>query len=357
MTRTPPFPVCGLRAHPPAGRARNRRVAAGTLLFAVLFGAASVQSADLPPLPETAPKAGPAATLPSAPPMPPSAVSPVAAFRQLLALPPTERESALALRPEAQRTLIRARLADYDALPAEQRETRLRATDLYWHLQQLMVRPAGERAELLQLAPSDLRTVLEERLSLWDQLPESDRQTLRQHENAIRYFARWHGVPQPPPLPGPGVAAAPTIPLRLQADLNQLRALPARDRDRAVENWRQFFDAPGPKIERALELMSDTERAEMQEVLGKFRALPAAQRQTCIDSFARLANLPAPERAEFLRRAERWEQLPPAERAAWRRLVGMLPPLPPVPDSRPALPPLPAPPTRTLLTDTQSVSP
>lgn len=290
-------------------------------------------------------------------PEPPARVSPVATFRQLLALSPTDRTAALDRRPASQRELLRTRLADYEALPAEQRELRLQATDLYWHLQQLMVRSSAEREDLLRAAPRELLPILTERLALWDRLPESDRRTLQQHETAIRYFARWRGVPKPPPLPGPSVGTAPAVSFRLQAELDRLQELPADERDRAVENWRQFFDAPGPRAARALQAMSEPEREEMQEVLRKFRALPPTQRQTCIDSFARLANLPPVERAEFLRRAERWESLPAPERAAWRRLVGMLPPLPPIPETVPAGPPLPKAPVRTLLTDTQPPPP
>jgi hypothetical protein len=59
------------------------------------------------------------------------------------------------------------------------------------------------------------------------------------------------------------------------------------------------------------------------------------------------------ERASFLRHAEKWASLPPAERQAWRGLVGKLPPLPPVPVSV-VPPPLPVPepaPRKPLLTD------
>ena len=298
----------------------------------------------------------PAAETPGgAPPVPPLPASPVATFRQLLALPPTDRDAALAARPEAQRQTLRTRLAEYDSLSPERREERLQATDLYWHLQQLIRRAPAERVALLAAAPDDLRPILVERLAVWDRLPDSDRRVLVEHEQSIRYFARWHEIPQPPPLPGPSLAPAPAVSLRLQGELSRLQELTPDQRQRAVENWHQFFDSPGPRAERALRTMSASERMEMQEVLRKFRALPPGQRQTCIDSFARLANLPPADRAEFLRRAERWEALPASERAAWRRLVTLLPPLPPVPEieSRPT-PPIPTPPPRkTLLTNSR----
>jgi hypothetical protein len=290
------------------------------------------------------------------PPTPPPPVSPVAVFRQLLALPDASRDETLSKRSPAQRELLRARLAEYQALPAEKREERLVATDLYWHLQQLIRREPARREPLLAAAPADLRPVLEERLAVWDRLPESDRRILQDQDHAIRYFARWKVLPAAPPLPGPSLSRSPAVSLRLQGELARLQDLPPAQRERVVENWRQFFEAPGARGERALKAMSESEREEMQTVLRRFRSLPPNQRQTCIDSFARLANLPASERADFLRRAERWEALDPAERATWRRLVTLLPPLPPAsapePATAPATPPLPpAPPRRALLTN------
>jgi hypothetical protein len=86
--------------------------------------------------------------------------------------------------------------------------------------------------------------------------------------------------------------------------------------------------------------MSAGERREMRAVLDRFKRLSDAQRQICIDSFARLAVLPSAERAAFLQSAERWEALSMEERETWRRVITKLPPLPPAAVSR-LLPPLP----------------
>src|SRR5262245_45329177 len=99
-------------------------------------------------------------TFPPAPPLP---TSPVAVFRQLLDLKPAERLEALSRRPERQRESLRLRLMEYDTLPPGLREERLRATDLYWHIQQLLPRAASERTDLLAAAPAELRAVLTER--------------------------------------------------------------------------------------------------------------------------------------------------------------------------------------------------
>lgn len=275
---------------------------------------------------------------PKLPPLPPLPASPVTTFRALLAMSPEERNQALNDRSEAQQALLRARVAEYEALPAEQREERLRATDLYWHLQQLLRRAPAERQTLLASAPADLRSVLSERLALWDRLPEADREALLQHERAIRYFARLK-LSTRPPLPAAGLSQAPALSLRLQADLAPLQNMGPTELKRIHQQWQQFFESPPARVERALQSMGEQERREMAEVLERFKRLPPAQRQVCIDSFARLASLPPAERAAFLKSAEKWESLTAQERATWRHLVTKLPPLPPTSvEVRPWLP-------------------
>ncbi len=285
------------------------------------------------------------AELPVPPPAPPLPTSPVAVFRRLLSLDAAARALALAQRDEAHRSALASRLAEYDALPLEQREQRLLATDLYWHMQQLLPRPPAERSGLVANAPAPLQAVLSERLALWDRLPTSDREALLQHEQAIRYFAHMREITPPPlPITNASVAAAPAVPLRMQAELGRIQELSAPDRRHLVETWRQLFEATPDSPERntALRSMTALERREMNEVLERFRALPPAQRQICIESFARFATMKPSERVGFLRDAERWASLPAQERQAWRNLVTKLPPLPPIPESIPP-PPLPGP--------------
>lgn len=286
------------------------------------------------------------AASPVPPPLPPLPQSPVATFRQLLAQSPAERSRALSLRPEKQRETLASRLAEYDVLTESEREQRLQATDLYWHLQQLLRRAPSERDVLLAAAPAELHAILRERLRLWDDLPESDRQSLLQHERAIRYFARLRAV-QPPPLPPsndrtPTLSAAPAVPIRVQLELGPLQQLTPEQRERARRQWSQFFETPAPRVQRTLQAMDARERAAMEQVLERFRKLNPEQRQTCIDSFVRFTTLTPVERAEFLRRAELWEKLPTDERSAWRGLVNKLPLLPPLPPTAAAQPPLPA---------------
>lgn len=282
---------------------------------------------------------------PVPPPAPPLPNSPIAAFRLLLAMEAPQRAAALQIRSEKQRQALETRLAEYDALSADQREARLLATDLFWHLQQLLPRAPIERAELVASAPLELRPILEERLALWDRLPATDRAMLLQHERAIRYFARVREV-VPPPLPVPHIAGAgagagtgtalpgaPLPPARVVVEDARFPELNPADRSHLVRMWRRLFEAPPATLERQLakKSLTDAERRDMQETLERFRMLAPSQRQVCIESFTRFASLSPSERASFLRHAEKWASLSPAEREVWRGLVGKLPPLPPVP--------------------------
>ena len=59
-------------------------------------------------------------------------VSPVAYFRKLLAMSPQQRESALAKKSPAVRARILAKVNEYIALDPDERELRLRATEVRW---------------------------------------------------------------------------------------------------------------------------------------------------------------------------------------------------------------------------------
>ena len=331
------------------------RVAPRLVSILTSLGLMALAVGAQPPLPGNA----------ALPPPPPLPISPVATFRHLLSLPPAARVDALAHRPESQRALLASRLAAYEALPPEIREERLRATDLYWHLHQLVRRAPQERAGLLDAAPADLRPVLSLRLAHWDRLSAEDRTALLENEGTLRYLAQTRPV-VPPPLPSPGdsapptpqpplptpspvsLSAAPAVPLRAQAELSRLGRLRTADLARVQQHWHQFFDGASPRRNQALQELSAQERQEMQQVLDRFRRLTPDQRRTSVGSFSRLASMNPAERSEFLRNAERWTTLPPEERKAWRQIVNKLPVFPPLPTavSEPPLPQSPPSPSR-----------
>jgi len=93
--------------------------------------------------------------------MPPLAKSPVESFRELLAMKPGEREQYLATRPPAIRKRFLAKIQEYEAMSAEERELRLRATELRWYLLPLMQMPATNRTAQLAAIPEADRPMVE----------------------------------------------------------------------------------------------------------------------------------------------------------------------------------------------------
>ena len=67
-----------------------------------------------------------------------NAKSPVDLFRQLLAMTSEERSDFLTNRPPELRDRILAKVGEYEALEPNEREIRLRATELRWYLMPLL---------------------------------------------------------------------------------------------------------------------------------------------------------------------------------------------------------------------------
>src|SRR5437660_3567894 len=93
----------------------------------------------------------------SAPAEPVPAKSPVAIFRELLNMDPAERTKALANRPEETRKQILAKIREYQSLRPDERELRLKVTELGYYLRPLMRTPATNRAVQLALIPAGYR--------------------------------------------------------------------------------------------------------------------------------------------------------------------------------------------------------
>src|ERR1041385_1073152 len=83
--------------------------------------------------------------------------SPVAAFRDLLNMDAAERTKALADRSEETRRRILAKIREYQSLRDDERELRLRVTELGYYLRPLMRTPATNRVAQLASIPADCR--------------------------------------------------------------------------------------------------------------------------------------------------------------------------------------------------------
>ncbi|MFM1943072.1 MAG: hypothetical protein RI897_2054 [Verrucomicrobiota bacterium] len=274
------------------------------------------------------------ASLPAQPSPPPLPPSPISAFRQMLAMSEPARTASLASRPEAQRQILKTKLDEYAAMPADLREERLQATEFRYYLRLLLQSPTEHRPSLLQQIPDSLRASVTERLTRWDALPAKTRTNLLAYDHALTWLAKSHYTPLPPSPPG-------SLPPSMEKQLTDWSSLPESERNDLCRNFETFFNQPPTRQSRTVASFPEADRTQIEATLNAFAGLSPAQRSLCLRSFRKFTQLTPEERRDFLQSADRWREMSPADRTEWRRLVTQLPPLPPGFNSPPPLPPPP----------------
>ena len=271
--------------------------------------------------------------------------SPVALFRELLAMSPQERMEAIAIRPQEIQKRILEKLNEYEILPNELRELRLRETELRWYLRPLMDEARTNRPALLAQVPDELRAEVAERLQLWDLLPESLQEQFKDNDLIASYSAQARtATPAQREEILRQISVSPERLDDLKREFNRWVAMSDADRQKAVAGFNKFFELTPTQKEKTLDSLSDDERQQMEQTLSSYQNLTPKQRAQCISSFEKFAKMGAGERQQFLKNAERWRDMTPEERQKWRQLVIVAPIMPP-----PSLPPQVVPTNRTLL--------
>jgi hypothetical protein len=248
--------------------------------------------------------------------------SPVDFFRQLLAMTPDERDDFLTNRPPEIRARILAKIDEYEALAPNDRELRLRATELRWYLMPLLRESLTNRNARLAQVPADIRDVVENRLEEWNILPPSLREEFLENERILRDFTHLDVSNNPAENSRRGTS---------DADRAHWNALSEPERRQVAAGFKQFFELTPDEKQSALNTLSEAERRQMEKTLQAFEKMPAAQRAECVSAFAKFTSMNAPQRAEFLKNAARWSEMSPAERQTWRDLVVNVPQWPPLP--------------------------
>jgi hypothetical protein len=248
--------------------------------------------------------------------------SPVDFFRQLLAMTPDERDIFLTNRTPEIRARILAKVREYEALDPNERELRLRATELRWYLMPLLRESPTNRAARLGAIPADMRDLVQDRLAEWSILPPPLQEEFLEHEHILRYFVQMDLSNNPAEDSGP----APS-----DAERARWNALSEPERRQVAAGFNQFFDLTPDEKQAALNTLSEAERRQMGKTLQAFDKMQPAQRAECVNAFEKFASMSDQEKAEFLKNAERWSAMSPAERQAWRDLVVNVPQWPPLP--------------------------
>ncbi len=253
-------------------------------------------------------------------------------FRKLLAMSPQQRDSVLTKKGPDVRERILAKVNEYAALDPDEREMRLRATDLRWYMTFLLNAPSDQRAIMLASVPDDIHDLLQSRLEQWEMLPPPYQQEFLDNERILSYFSEvdvTHNV----------VAASKPS----DAEQSRWNALSDNERQAVIAQFNQFFELSTEEKQKALGELPDHERRQMEKTLQTFDKLPPPERIQCIRAFGKFAGMSKAQRAEFLKNAQRWSKMTPAERKAWRDLVAHVPQWPPLPPANimPPVPPLP----------------
>jgi len=288
--------------------------------------------------------AAPAPSQPMTPPFP-SPVSPVDQFRKLLAMTASQREKALdAKRPDI-RERFRSKLAEYEAIGPEEREARLRATELRWYLLPLLSTPPSNRPSNLDYIPETIRPLVEIRLRRWDMLPIPLGKELLDNQEAVQFLTQ----PGTVTMEDQGRLLAMMTPERrafLEAGIGRINALSDVERRQLFDRFNDFLDLSLQEQSKMFGALSEAERKQMEKTLEAYTKLSGTQRRQCLTAFDKFSGMSIAERHQFLKNAEKWASMSANERAQWRELVRKIPDWPPMPPPRVPSPPLPSAPTK-----------
>lgn len=285
----------------------------------------------------------PAAAAMRFPSLPPTASqSGIAYFRELLSAKPEEREKLLAGKTPAHRKVLERGIRDFEALPPDESDTRLRTMELRYHVTTMLRMPATNRTERLKLVPENLRPLVEDRLKYWDGLSPAEQKEALEKESATRILI---GVSSPGSrargIPLNGQASNQVV--QIEQQLVRWQSLPEARREQIQKNFTTLFEFSDEEKTRtqlqALPLSPD-ERKLMEKTIADFKKLPVAARELCVRNFPKFAELSPQERRQFLYNVQEWETMTADDRQTWRKLVSKVPRMPPLPPGL-GQPPLP----------------
>lgn len=258
----------------------------------------------------------------------PTSVSPVEKFRKLLAMTPAEREKFLIIYPPETRERILEKLQEYQLLPPDFREWRLRVTELRWYLLPLLKTPATNRAERLKSIPEPYRKLVSNRLREWDIWPPTLKDEVLEYESTLHYFVAKGAVVKKK-------IEAVDLPERqrpeLERKLAHFLAMPAAQRQQLYACFQRYFELSNEEKQNLMDSLSETERQKTEQALTPIEKWSKPQRVKYLVAFRQFANMSKDEREQFMINAAKWEKMSPEERQACRDVVKQMANSPPWP--------------------------
>jgi len=259
--------------------------------------------------------------------------SPFAKFKRILDLPEAKRESAvesLNVSSEKYRTIISAKIQEYEVMPHNERNHKLDALDFRWHLMPLLKMEPAKRAAKLTAVPDRFREEILRRLNSWDNLDIQARENLIKNESFFRYMSSFGRGRESRTAMTNHIEKMPSkLRENVEKRIAEWRGKPKSDRRKMTRQFHRFFDLQPLDQEKALSHLSNRERVKMEASLIRFKSMTIEQREIVLKSFDRLADMSQIERTAFFRNSQRWNEMSNAERKQWRTLVTKMPPLPP----------------------------
>jgi hypothetical protein len=296
--------------------------------IAFLTIAAFVSAAETPSVPSPSAHVAGARPAPPLPPMPP--LWSVGGFRELLQRSPQERATLMANLPPAQREFLQRKLNEYDALPAAERELRLRTSELRHLLVPLLRLSSEQRAGLLERVPEETRALLGARLAQWDALAAEVRQEFFDNHMVLDYFARVEGLPAD--WRARDLATMPeSARQKLDAGLTRWNSLGAPEQQRIAQQSAQFFELNEAEKQLVLAKLPVSDRETLRVTVTAIEQLPAGERDRCLEALRQFTAMSPEQRQRFMGAVARWQAMSPEEQNRWREISRKLPPLPPLP--------------------------
>ena len=233
--------------------------------------------------------------------------------------------------------VILAKVREYESMKPDQRELRLRLTELHWYMLPLMSLASSNRPPNLDYIPEPSRKLVQDRLQEWDKLGASAQNALLTNQAAIQHFFETKDLTEEQ-IRRIEDSLTPQRKEMLCRGIEELQKLPPDERQKILDRFNQFFELTSTEKEKALTLLSEPERKQMEKTLQSLQSLPPDQRSQCIRSFDKFASMSLAERQLFLKNAERWKLMKPEERQHWRDLVEQMPLMPPIINTPPPTP-------------------
>ena len=238
---------------------------------------------------------------PAGPPPLPTPPSPIVSFRELLNMTPPARAAELEKKSPKNRAIIEDRLKEFEALPKDQREVRLKLMELRWQLMSLIRQSPTNRASAIKLIPEQDRLLVNERLRYWDQLEPEVQTAVLENEMMLSYIISGQAA-NTTELTNRIETLPPNLRSNLLATMERWRQMTPQEQQTIYQNFRSVFDLDERQRQKvisqnSLDRSSATEQEKIALLLKSFENLPPDQRERWMNSLQKFTSMSMEERA------------------------------------------------------------